>query len=322
MVKKEERFGWLEFPEKEREILEPEEGKDAFYYLQVAEKNYYEGYYETALRNYARALKCDKMIIDAWAGQVKSLLCLEELEEAEVWINNALGYFPKAADLLAVKAVVLCELGRMEESLPYSDSSLEYTSRSGYPWIARGNVLLFLRRKKVADKCLEKIISESSKDWRICFEISKVYFRHKDFTMALYFLDKAISENPGNAFLWLQMARCYQALRLKNKVKFCCEKALQTRKTFPEAQELLNSCGGKFCFIATICFQDPKAKELLILKRWRDNFLENHLLGRTFLNIYYQTGPSLAKIISKSRFLCGFTRFFLKLIIFFIRDGN
>ena len=310
---KSERFDYLEMPEGHREILE-EEGKDAFNYLESAEKKYYEGLFESALREYSKSLQYNKGLSDAWVGQVKCLLALGEMEEAETWVNNALSYFPKSADLLAVKAVVLCELGNSGEALFYSDDSLNFPSQTGYPWVARGNVLFFLRYEKTAIQCLEKVMAENPGDWRILAETGKVYARHKKCTKAVFYLDRAAQIKPDNAYLWFQMAKCYRAMRSRSMCQICCERALEIKPNYPGVQELLNS-HQKACFIATACFQNPQAEEVVILRRWRDRCLEPHPFGRLFVNLYYRIGPELAGVVGKISLLRIIIRFFLSCFI-------
>lgn len=50
------------------------------------------------------------------------------------------------------------------------------------------------------------------------------------------------------------------------------------------------------CFIATAAFLDePQARELIVLRRFRDRVLRPHWLGRQFIWAYYRCSPSLAQ---------------------------
>jgi hypothetical protein len=54
------------------------------------------------------------------------------------------------------------------------------------------------------------------------------------------------------------------------------------------------------CFIATACYGDYDAEEVIILRMYRDNVLMKSRIGRLFVNFYYSFSPFLAKAIGKS----------------------
>ncbi len=63
----------------------------------------------------------------------------------------------------------------------------------------------------------------------------------------------------------------------------------------------LTPCGdGKVlpCFIATAAFGTPMAEEVVVLSRFRDQYLLTNELGRRFVSLYYQHSPALAEYIS------------------------
>lgn len=62
------------------------------------------------------------------------------------------------------------------------------------------------------------------------------------------------------------------------------------------------------CFVATAAFGDPDCQELVILRRFRDEKLLPHKLGRKFVSIYYAVGPSLAKFVERRPALKKTTR--------------
>ena len=70
--------------------------------------------------------------------------------------------------------------------------------------------------------------------------------------------------------------------------------ALQSAKTS------INNVSKKGCFIATACYGNYDAPEVLILRKFRDNYLLKTLAGRMFVRTYYEVSPFLARSISKS----------------------
>lgn len=59
-----------------------------------------------------------------------------------------------------------------------------------------------------------------------------------------------------------------------------------------------DSGGG--CFIATAVYGSPMAKEINILREFRDRFMLTNAGGRKIVELYYLHGPALARLISQS----------------------
>ncbi len=72
----------------------------------------------------------------------------------------------------------------------------------------------------------------------------------------------------------------------------------------------------KGCFIATACYGNFDAQEVLILRRFRDHTLMKTLHGKTLVYVYYLVSPFLANVISHSFFLKKIVlRFLLKPLV-------
>lgn len=57
--------------------------------------------------------------------------------------------------------------------------------------------------------------------------------------------------------------------------------------------------GSSGCFIATAAYGTPTAKEIDILRQFRDLFLNNSNLGRELVRFYYSTSPPIAEYIAR-----------------------
>lgn len=53
------------------------------------------------------------------------------------------------------------------------------------------------------------------------------------------------------------------------------------------------------CFVATAAFETPLAKEIDVLRHFRDQTLRYSLVGRKFISVYYSYGPYIARFINK-----------------------
>ncbi len=65
---------------------------------------------------------------------------------------------------------------------------------------------------------------------------------------------------------------------------------------------------GEGCFIATAAFGSPMALELIVLRRFRDEFLITGVFGSAFVWTYYRLSPPIANRIRGNEHLCRFMR--------------
>jgi len=78
-------------------------------------------------------------------------------------------------------------------------------------------------------------------------------------------------------------------------------------------------CGGTYktfgwCFIATAVYGDYYAPEVIALRRFRDETLEPHAFGRSFIAFYYRFSPPVAAFLTHQPRLSAFVRLFLNVL--------
>ncbi len=110
-------------------------------------------------------------------------------------------------------------------------------------------------------------------------------------------------------------------------VKFCKDAKgwdLRTAKDYVDKLAAENGIAGKTgnagktggCFVATACYGDYNAPEVLVLRQYRDDRLLKTSFGKIFVSFYYSVSPFFAKLIAKSDLLKRIVRqYFLEPII-------
>ncbi|MCL5966301.1 MAG: M6 family metalloprotease domain-containing protein [Deltaproteobacteria bacterium] len=81
------------------------------------------------------------------------------------------------------------------------------------------------------------------------------------------------------------------------------------KKVFPFSDSLWIPGG---CFIATAAYGSPMAPDVLLLREFRDRFLETNAAGRVIVAVYYRLSPPLAAVVASSPVLRAAARVALR----------
>ena len=222
--------------------------KDEAYYRGEARLAFENGDFERALRLYAKVLEFNPNVPDAWTGQVRMLIELEQYQDARQWADKALERFPRDAELLAAKAVALARTGDLQGALAFSDSAMEERGDRPYVWLSRGDVLL-ARKEARADYCFEKALLLAPGDWFVAWLGARVRYYYKQFVLAVKLLQQAVELNATHFLLWLELGRCQRALGL----------AGPARHSFEQARQLNPNCRDAGLELARLAGQGPGA---------------------------------------------------------------
>lgn len=105
----------------------------------------------------------------------------------------------------------------------------------------------------------------------------------------------------------------------KQMIDWTIEK-IQTNGIVPEVESRSSSDGG--CYIATAVYGSYNASEVMILRRFRDEVLMEHRLGRLFVKTYYAVSPLLANKLKNARVLNSVVKSQLDLFVQYLRKKH
>jgi hypothetical protein len=62
------------------------------------------------------------------------------------------------------------------------------------------------------------------------------------------------------------------------------------------------------CYIATVCYGDEFAPEVITLKKYRDKILSKSFIGKTFIKFYYLVSPTISRHLQNKRSINNYLR--------------
>ena len=227
------RFECLEMPSNDATLVQPpwEEPfvpRDETYYMEQAELALNRGDFDNSLRHYSKALGMNPNLEDAWLGQVRCLLDLDEVKEARVWVNKALEQIPRSAGLLGAKSLMLARMMEDNAALETSDKAFSLKQYSWYLWFTRGCILL-KRGLKTSAFCFEKALEFNPGDWRVRLRVGMAYLDMADYHQALTHLRQAAQAEPINPLVLYKYGLCCASMGWRSQALVHYEKALEHR---------------------------------------------------------------------------------------------
>jgi len=91
--------------------------------------------------------------------------------------------------------------------------------------------------------------------------------------------------------------------------------ALATKNTVTPTTTSSEDSSEGGCFIATAAYGSYLQKDVQLLRNFRDTYLLTNVLGKEFVNVYYEYSPPIASYIANHEYLRTFTRWILTIII-------
>lgn len=206
-------------------------------YQERAIQCFQRGDFEQALRFFTRVLELDRAMVPAWVGQVQMLIELNELREAELWVNKALELFRDQGELLSAKGVVKARRGDSAAGMACSDAALTVQGSSAYRWLARGEILL-VRGETQVNATFDRAMQEQGADWFTRAWAARIYHRYGRHLAGMLIARQATELAPQHPYAWYIRGLCERDLGQGN-YQVSLERALQLDGTFLAAREAL-----------------------------------------------------------------------------------
>jgi tetratricopeptide (TPR) repeat protein len=142
-----------------------------------------------------------------------------------------------------------------------------------------------------------------------------------DINLGLQYINRSLELFPNNpVYLNLKALLLWEGNGDKESAVLLLEKAAQLNPRDINIQNNLKNVKSSSCFIATAAYGSPLAKEIDILRSWRDEKLLKCYLGRLFVKNYYVISPPIARFIASSPILKKTTRLFLYPLIAVLKN--
>jgi tetratricopeptide (TPR) repeat protein len=220
---------------------EDEIAYDARHYCRQADEAYFAGNFRKALQLYSRATQSEATCVEAWVGQILSLLALNEKREAVAWINRAIELLPEHPRIVALQGLVFANQGMVSRGLQCSDWAMSKGAGDPYVWLFRGQVLA-LANNKNAPFCMEKALEAGKNEgWTLPAHIGYFYLQQAVYPLAEKYLMKALECEGTRPMLWYQLGRAQTGMGKWEAARRSFETALKLDPHFRAAsQELEN----------------------------------------------------------------------------------
>jgi hypothetical protein len=99
---------------------------------------------------------------------------------------------------------------------------------------------------------------------------------------------------------------------LTNDLRFLVDRRLELIDVY---NKLIQPEGGGGCYIATLAYGDYNHPKVIVLRNFRDNYLEMYYMGRLFIMFYYFLSPKLVRIFKSNNYFIFFSKVILNLMI-------
>jgi uncharacterized small protein (DUF1192 family) len=232
----------------------------------------------------------DKSIQEVLSKSAISLLVVTELKEVLSILTKLKAEINKLkTDVLSIS----CETG-INESVAYiknemTISEINEVSQHFFDLLKENNkhILIEKKEQELEQSLLEGKVSKANERMKIANQTNKVevlLYLSKDRS---YKVQECVFNNKNTPE------------DVRNKLrKEISAKQKQAKENYDKL--FSGSNNNNWCFVATACYGNYNAPEVLVLRKYRDENLLTNLFGKLFVKFYYFVSPPLARQIEKS----------------------
>lgn len=137
------------------------------------------------------------------------------VEKINEHLARALQIYPRFAQALTLKAVLLIEQSNFADAKPLLQESIDSDASYPVPYVAMASILTFEQKYDDSVRTLERAVPLAPTMWQIYFEMGKALLAKGDFERSLRNINKAESLNPER-YNAVYLLKAHALLGLKN----------------------------------------------------------------------------------------------------------
>ena len=143
----------------------------------------------------------------------------------------------------------------------------------------------------------------------------------------MYYRDINVEFEDGNSYKWENIDSSLKSshkstygIDYENEnISFLIKRAKENLSDIDKKEIVLKSISKKRCYVATCVYGSYDCPKVWVLRRFRDYYLDNSILGRLFIKIYYAISPSIVKVFGESKLFKNFNKKILDYFVEFLK---
>ena len=256
-------------------------------------------------------------------SDLDAVVANQTLQANTVWLNDGSGIFTDSGQSLGDSNSTDIELGDLDDDGDVDIFTTNKTDQANTVWLNNGSGVFVITEQSLGNSSSEGVVlTDFNMDGALDAYVAnggypsnanKVWFNRGNgrFDAGATETGDSVSQGVASGNLVGDSLKDVMVANLGEANRVW--KLVGPPTPYSWLRSLGSSGGG--CFIATAAFGSPMEKNVVILKRFRDCFLETNGIGRTLVQAYHRYSPPAADFISRHESLRFFVRWSLLPII-------